>query len=240
MEDQNRVDEVEAALRRELEELRELVQRFIEGRKAVDRDAAVVELRGSLSEALGQVADLADRNAQLAGRLAVVEDSLRRAVDGSGARRNGVDGDQPIDGQMDGYWIAPGDSVPAVQPLYEPTGALLLGEGGEGFLLGLSLVRRGMRQNYFPVSTSAVLTYAHTTGMCDGETWKFAVYGHGGRYEPCSGILSVVYDCIPPLQEVSVQELGETFGEGVAVRAREDDFPTIVFRVKENEQTSRC
>jgi len=128
-----------------------------------------------------------------------------------------------IDGQIDGYWIEPPDEVPSIQPPYDPTGAVLVAEGHDGSHLGLSLVRRN-DGTYGPVSHAAVLTYFHTTGMEDGETWKFAVYDHGE--------LSAVFDCIPPLQEASVDEVRQTFGGEAADRAR-PDYPTIVFRINQ-------
>lgn len=128
-----------------------------------------------------------------------------------------------IDGQIDGYWIEPPDEIPSARPPYDPTGALLIAvtANDDGTRSALSLVRRN-DGTFGPVSHAAVLTYFHTTGMEDGETWHFAVY-EGAE-------LSSVYQCSPPLDEASVEEVESAFREEAARRAR-TDYPTVVFRV---------
>jgi hypothetical protein len=130
-----------------------------------------------------------------------------------------------IDGQNDGYWVEPPDEVASVRPAYDPTGALLIADAlnDDGTRSALSLVRRS-DGTFGPVSHAAVLTYLHTTGMEDGETWHFAVY-EGER-------LVTVFECIPPLDEASQREVADCFGPEAGNRAR-DDYPTIVFRVRQ-------
>lgn len=130
-----------------------------------------------------------------------------------------------IDGQIEGYWIEPPDEIPAVRPPYDPTGALLIAGAlnDDGTSNALSLVRRN-DGTFGPVSHAAVLTYYHTTGMEDGETWHFALY-EGER-------LVTVFECIPPLEEATQREVAECFGQEAGNRAR-DDYPTIVFRVRQ-------
>jgi hypothetical protein len=130
-----------------------------------------------------------------------------------------------IDGQINGYWIEPEDDVPSVRPPYDPTGALLIAEltNADETHNALSLVRRN-DGTYGPVSHAAVLTYLHTTGMLDGETWRFAVYA--GNHSP------TVYECLSPLGEASQEAVGLAFGSNAGNRAR-DDYPTIVFRVRQ-------
>ncbi|MBE7483217.1 MAG: hypothetical protein HS104_24990 [Polyangiaceae bacterium] len=128
-----------------------------------------------------------------------------------------------IDGQLTGYWIEPGDELPVNKPQYDPTGAILLaGHVNQDVTThALSLVRLN-DGIWRPLSHAAVLTYFHTTGLFDGETWRFVTF---------EGATRRVFDCFPPLQEVDLQEVERRFGREARVRAR-DDYPTVVFEVR--------
>lgn len=131
-----------------------------------------------------------------------------------------------IEGQINGYWVEPEDDV-AERPPYDPTGALLVAPipefGGDDTSFALSLVRRN-DGTYGPVSHAALLTYFHTTGLLDGETWRFAVYD-GDK-------LVRLFECVPPLEEATHEMIGRVFGAEAGDRAR-DDYPTVVFRVRQ-------
>lgn len=78
-----------------------------------------------------------------------------------------------LDRQVFGYWFGPGDEIPT-SPIGSPTGAVLPRMNttiGSSDLLCLDLVPV---QNYWLVlSELGRYTYQHTSGMLNGEEWRF-------------------------------------------------------------------
>lgn len=124
----------------------------------------------------------------------------------------------------EGYWIEPGDEIPSTPPGYEPTGAILLAPtaGPDGFFDALDLINNG---GWCPLSHAAVLTYLHSSGLADGETWHFVVFDNGTR---------TVFRCEPPLRGLDIAEVARLFGDVAAQLAR-PDWPAVLLRVRSTD-----
>lgn len=84
---------------------------------------------------------------------------------------------ETIQGQVSGYWFAPHLEIPAEQPSYDPTGALLP-RPGERLAHGarvLDLVR--IERTWYPLSESGRYTYAHSLDLLHGERYRFIPAG---------------------------------------------------------------
>jgi hypothetical protein len=105
-----------------------------------------------------------------------------------------------IPGQIEGYWIGPGDLT---EPSGWPTGALLRSKDGSR---ALDLVF--VEQAWFPLSEAALYTYQHTAGLQGGERWRFLCKGSTEAFEVAIG---------PSLTR---DEVEEHYGRDAAARSR--------------------
>lgn len=120
-----------------------------------------------------------------------------------------------ITGQLSGYWVRPSDEIPAVQPGYRPTGAVLPKAGtsvGRGFLC-LDLV--SVDYDWLVLSESGMYTYSHSEGLLRGERgWRFVTWRGGQRL-----VFNATFserDLLDPLR-VQVE-----YGDAAAGHARRD------------------
>lgn len=128
-----------------------------------------------------------------------------------------------IRGQLEGYWIEPGDELPEIRPSYDPTGAVLLESVQQPDRSVDALDLMEINGAWCPLSHAAVLTYLHTSGMAAGETWYFVCFAPDGSRSK--------YICEPPLMEIAPEAIAGRFGTVAAHRAR-PDWPSILVRLR--------
>jgi hypothetical protein len=128
-----------------------------------------------------------------------------------------------IPGQLTGYWVRSADELPR-RPPHDPNGAILRARqdlNGEGFR-ALTLIP--LQGHWRPISKAAVLTYAHTTDLADGQARVLVVFPRGKKRR--------VFVAEPLLEELTPDRATEVFGWQAARRARKD-WPLVVLRVRE-------
>lgn len=123
------------------------------------------------------------------------------------------DAPEEIPGQISGYWSAPWHDLPTAPPPYRPTGAVLKreGESGTDEFICLDLISHAFC--WYPLSEAGALTYAHSSGLLNGEEWRFTHFDEHGR--PTVFEVSLK-EAIPP------DEVARLYGNEAAKRTRPD------------------
>lgn len=136
-----------------------------------------------------------------------------------------------IPGQLVGYWYASWETVPEEEPGFRPNGAILpAGPLEAGLFHALDLV--DIDGTWFPLSESALGTYAHTVALQSGEQFFFVP----ARLQPWSSLSRSWRNgiLVPELAGTLTQaEVRQMYGAQAAERARADrNTVQLAFRPK--------
>ena len=134
--------------------------------------------------------------------------------------------DGPIsDRQLSGYWYAPWEDIPALQPGFDPTGAVIPQDDWQQITVepgfrALDLVR--VNYKWVVLSWAGVWTYSHSAGAMSNEFWKFATWDGGQRR---------VFQVQGEPVALEFRAIGDEYGNAAAQRARNDyDAVILVLR----------
>lgn len=122
-----------------------------------------------------------------------------------------------LGGQVEGYWLAPHESVREAAPRYRPTGALLPPPGQDlsDDVLCLDLVF--LEGAWYPLSEAGVYTYAHSSALRGGERYRFV-----RAHVPWA---SEVYE-VDLAEALEADLIASRYGLAAANQARHD-FPAV-------------
>ena len=115
-------------------------------------------------------------------------------------------------GQISGYWVGPGQEIPAAEPAYTPDGAILPSTEGAA-ALDLVLVNH----RWVVLSTAAVAAYSHALGLEAGEPWAFVSFSNGAR---------TIFD-VRFAGHLAQGEIASHFSDEAAERARVE-YPAVL------------